>query len=369
MEVLSLKNLYKFRTLHFSKMEKIADDYFKKVLTTMIIAGLLILGFFLLRPVILSIIMGLILAFLFSPIYEFLYMRLKSRNLATTIICIFLAIIIILPVWFLTPIFIEQSLKMLISVQQIDYVTPLKTIFPSFFASEEFSRDVAEIIATFVTKSANQLTTFFTNIVFEFPRLFLQFLVFIFTFYYALRDKELFTDYLKSILPFSKDIEKKLFENSRSITISVIYGHLITGIIQGLIVGTGLFIFGIPNALFLTFLAMILGVLPILGPPLIYVPVAIYSILAGNNTPAFGVLFFGIISSVVDNFIRMFIIAKRTSIHSSIVLIGMVGGLIFFGVLGLILGPLILAYVLIILEIFRDKKLPGVIIEPEKQPQ
>ena len=170
-------------------------------------------------------------------------------------------------------------------------------------------------------------------------------------------------DYIKSLLPFPKDVEKKLFQYSEGITSSVLYGQVVIGIIQGIIAGIGFFIFQVPNPLFLTLLAILAGVLPIIGTALIWLPVAIYLFIAGNTFSTIGVLFFGVISSTVDNIIRPMIVSRKTSIHSSIVLIGMIGGIFMFGIMGLILGPLILSYLLIIIELYRKRKSPGVFIE------
>ena len=81
---------------------------------------------------------------------------------------------------------------------------------------------------------------------------------------------------MKSLLPFSKEVEKKIFDYSKGITSSVLYGQVIIGILQGIAAGLGFFIFGVPKALFLTLLAMMAGIFPIIGTTIIWLPVAIY---------------------------------------------------------------------------------------------
>jgi len=181
-------------------------------------------------------------------------------------------------------------------------------------------------------------------------------------FYFVLRDKKEVLDYIRSISPFSKDVEKKLFESSKGITASVIYGQVIVGVIQGIIVGIGFFIFGVTNALFLTLLAILAGIFPVVGTTLVWLPIVIYFMIAGDGLPAIGVLVFGLISSTVDNFLRPMIVSKRTNLHSAVVIIGMIGGLFMFGILGLILGPLILAYLIILLEVYRKRAFPKILI-------
>lgn len=331
------------------------DEFFKKIMTAVILITLIALTFFILKPILYSMIIGLIIAYIFSPVYNWTNRRIKSKNLSASFICAFLILLILIPFWFLTPIVINQSIKLYLASQQIDFMTPLKTAFPSFFATDQFSAEVASILQSFVKKITNYLVDSFSNLILNFPTLLLQFFVVLFTLFFALRDKDEFIGYVKGLLPFSKEVEIKLFDYSRGITSAVIYGQVVVGILQGLIAGIGFFIFGVSNSLILTLVAMLVSILPLLGPYLIWVPVVIYLLVAGNTFSAIGVLIFGLIASTVDNFLRPAIVSRRTKLHSSIVLTGMIGGLFVFGILGLILGPLILSYLLVILEFYKNR--------------
>ncbi|MBU0894357.1 MAG: AI-2E family transporter [Nanoarchaeota archaeon] len=342
------------------------ENSFKKALVMGILLVLLVLSFFLLKPILIPMIVAFILAFIFNPVYNMFYKIFKSKNISASLICLILLFLIILPIWFLTPIVIDQSFKIYLAAQQMDFVTPLKGIFPSLFASEQFSAEIGSILHSFFTKTTNSLVNELSQIIFNFPTLLLQFSVVFFTFFFVLRDKDKVIDYIKTLLPFSKDVETKMFESSKGITTSLIYGQIIVGIIQGIIVGVGLFIFSVPNSLFLTLLAILGGILPIIGTTLVWVPVVIYLFIAGNTFSAIGVLLFGIFSSTIDNVIRPLIVSKRTNIHPVVVLIGMIGGLFLFGVLGFILGPLILSYLLILLDTYRKNQAPSLFIEQKK---
>lgn len=343
------------------------DAYFKKVMTTIILAALIVLSFFLLKPILMSIIVGIILAFVFTPVYTYIKKFVKFEDLAASIVCVILLMIIVIPLWLFTPILIDQSLKVYFLAQDIDFVTPLKAIFPSFFASEEFSAQVGSILFSFVNRTLSSLLNSFSNLILNFPTLSLQFVVALFTFFFVLRDQEKFIGYIQSLLPFSKDVEKKLFESSKSITSSVLYGQVIIGFLQGIIVGIGFFLFGVSNALLLTFLACMAGIFPIIGTTIVWFPVVIYLFVAGKTFAAAGLFLFGLIATFLDNFVRPLIVSQKTSLPSSIVLIGMVGGFFLFGLLGFILGPLILAYLIIIIEIYRNKRVPGILIQEKKE--
>ncbi len=344
------------------------ENYFRKATTTAILAVLVVLSFFLLKPILLAVITGFILAFVFSPIYNMFYKITKSRGFPAAILCILLLAAIILPIWFFTPILIDESIKFYRMAQQLDIITPLKKILPSLFASSEFSNEVGSIIHSSITNLATSIMNYFSKIILDFPTIIAQILVIFFTFYYALKDKDAIINYIKSLLPFSKEVEKKLFESTRDITFSVLYGQIIIGLIQGAILGIGFFVFGVSNAFLLTILALLAGILPILGPMFVGIPVAIFLFIAGNSFSAIGILIFAVIASQSDHFLRPLIVAKRTKLHTALVLIGMIGGFLLFGLLGFILGPLILAYLIIIIEIYRSKPLPSVLIqEPDKK--
>lgn len=344
---------------------KMDSVYVKKISIALTLVALIVLTFFLLKPILLSIIMGIILAFIFAPIYGRLYRLIKSKNLSALIICALLLVLIILPLYFLIPVFMDQSIRIYSASQQIDFINPLKNIFPSIILTDRFSEDLGSMFSTFVTKITNSFMAYLSQLILNFPNILLKLVVVLFTFYFVLRDKEQFFSYVQSLMPFSKEIEKKIINQTKRITVSVIYGQVIIGFIQGIIAGLGLFIFKVPNALLLTSIMIVAGIFPIIGTAIVWIPVAIFLLIKGNAFMAVGVTIFGIISSIVDNFLRPIIVARRSKVHPAILLVGMIGGLYMFGVLGFIVGPLILAYLLILLEVYRDRKIKGILIQSE----
>ena len=323
----------------------------------------MILSFLMLKPILMSVIMGFLLAFIFSPIYNLLYKWTKSKGLPAAILVFLLLALIIIPVWIFMPTIIDESIKFYRASQQLDIVTPLTNLFPSIFNSKEFTAQVGLMIHSFITKMTNSLMNYFADILLDLPNIAAQILVVFFTFYYALRDKDAIIGYVKSLLPFSKEVEKKLFDSTRDITFSVLYGQVLIGLVQGVILGIGFFAFGVPNPFILTLVAIFLCALPIIGPTFIGVPVAIFLLIGGNSFAATGVLIFTVISHLSDHITRPLFVAKLAKLHTGLVIIGMVGGFFFFGVLGFVLGPLIIAYLIIITEIYRNKNVPSVLIQ------
>jgi predicted PurR-regulated permease PerM len=332
------------------------DIFFKKGLTIVIVLGLAVLAFLMLKPILLAIIFGIILAFIFTPLYKLVVKLLKAPRISAILVCILLIWLILIPLWFLLPIIIDQSIKLYMASQQLDFTTPMKKIFPAIFASNDLAAQIGPMLHSFVTNATNTIMNAFANLLLQFPTIMLQTAVVFFTLFFVLKEREKIVSYLQSLLPFSAEIQKKMFKLSKDITSSVLIGQIVLGMMQGAILGAGLFIFKVPNALLLTLFAVIAGVLPILGPALIWVPTAIFLFMADNTFSGVGIVIFGLISSFSDSLVRPFFVSRKAELNPAVVLIGMIGGFMMFGVLGFIIGPLILAYLLIVLDVYRKKQ-------------
>ena len=139
------------------------SEYFKKITTTVILFILLVLSFLILQPILLSIIMGLIMAVVFFPLYEWILKKTKLKSVALILICLFLITIIVLPFWFLMPIFVEQSFQIYVAAQQIDFVEIFTKIFPSLSATGDVSSEFGSVFSSFVTSSLNSIARVFSE--------------------------------------------------------------------------------------------------------------------------------------------------------------------------------------------------------------
>lgn len=331
------------------------EEYFNKFITTIILASLFIISYFVVRKILMSLILGIILAFTFHPMYRYLNKKTKSPNFSAMLLCILLLVIIFVPVWFLSPIVFNQTFDLYISAQSLQLDDSLGKVFLYFFDSPQLSSELILKTNILISKVLNYFVNLASEVLVDLPNLFLQFLIVIFVFFYFLRDKEIFKEYLMGIFPFSKEVEKKFFTQTNEITVSILYGQFLIGSLQGLIVGAGFYLFNVPNPLIWAIAATVAGILPIIGTTIIWLPIALYIGLTSSLFSGMGIAFFGLLSNAAETFGRPLWVSKRASIHPAIVFIGMVGGLFYFGFLGFILGPLVLAYLFIVLDLYRVK--------------
>ncbi len=319
---------------------------------------LVILSFIIIHPIILAIIAGLLLAYIFHPVYKALLKVFRERNTTAFIMCILILTLIFLPLWFLVPAIVKQVFDFYSYTQTANLAGKIREAFPSLFASETFSREFGTAFNNLISKAANVILTGFSNLLVNVPVILIQTVVVLFIFFFTLRDAEKLGSYVKSLSPLNKDLEENLAKQFRDITFGVIYGQIIVGVIQGALTGIGLVIFEVPNVLLLTIIAMFLAIIPFIGAWLVWLPAAILLVTSGNVTQGVGLLIYGaIFVSWIDNIIRPYVISRRAKIHSVVVFAGMIGGLIIFGVLGIFLGPLILSYLLILVDLYKQKKL------------
>jgi len=341
----------------------IDEKSFKKVSIFVALGVLVVLTVLLLWPLITSIISGLILVYIFYPVYEKILKVVKEKNISAIITIILIALIIFLPLWFLLPILLKQIFDIYLYVQKIDFSLLIKTIFPSL-AETEFLKDLAGSISSFISGLVSRTLSSSSKMFLDLPAFALKSVVVFFVLFFGLRDGELFKSYVKSLSPFSKTTEKDLEEKLKNITSSVIKGYIVVGILQGILAGIGLFIFRVPNALILTIAAIITSIIPVLGAWVVWIPAAIYLFVSNQLVSAIGLtLYGGVIVSWIDNILRPYFVARKTKISFAIILIGMIGGLLVFGILGIIIGPLILAYLLLVLDAYRKKRVSSLFFE------
>jgi len=342
----------------------IDEKTFNKVVSLVVLAGLVVLTFFIIRPILTSALFALILAFMFHPVYRWVLKYVKNKNLTALLICIVLLLILIIPLIFIVPILIKQIFEIFVYFQGQDFASALRDGLPGLFSSPEIADSLSSAVNSFAGKIASSFLNSLTNLIINAPIIFLRVLLVVFVFFFGLRDGEKLVGYIQSLSPLSKESERRVFKQFKDITHSVIFGQIVVGIVQGIVTGIALFVFQVPNALVLTLLATFVGVLPIIGPTLVWIPVDIYLFLMGRTGAGIGMLIYGlVVISWVDNLIRPLIVSKKTKINSAIILVSMVGGLFVFGILGLIIGPLVIAYLILILEYYRKSKGESLLVQ------
>ena len=189
-------------------------------------------------------------------------------------------------------------------------------------------------------------------------RLALNLVIALFGLYYILlRTGETWKSVLPYI-PFSKSNADKLRVRFQNVTISTIIGTGLTAVIQGSMVGGGFAVVGLANAVFWGVVATVLAVLPVVGSGLVWAPGALALVLDHQYGWALGLTLWGLV--VVGNVsyvIQPMVFRRWAQIHPLITLIGALAGVPYFGILGLLIGPLALSYFFELIRMYREEYL------------
>ena len=176
--------------------------------------------------------------------------------------------------------------------------------------------------------------------------------------YYLLLRGPAAWDGIRPYIPFSTTNAEKLAQRFKNVTVSTLIGTGVTAAIQGILVGIGFWATGLPNALFWGVITGILSIFPVLGSGLVWLPGALALALQQEYGRAVALFAFGaIVVGNVDNVIRPMVFRRWAQIHPLITLVGAFAGVGYFGILGLVIGPLALSYFFELIRMYRQEYL------------
>ncbi|MGH6886332.1 MAG: AI-2E family transporter [Geminicoccales bacterium] len=184
----------------------------------------------------------------------------------------------------------------------------------------------------------------------------LSFTVMLFILFFIVRDGGQIARLGAALVPLPADQREALADRLATVTRAVVRGTVLTSMIQGLLLGLGFAIVGLPAPVVFGVLAAVLSVVPFGGTALVWIPALATLLVQGRYGQAGGILIIGVIVSSVDNFIKPMLISGRSPLPTLAVFIGVLGGLTAFGLIGLFVGPVVIALVLALIEFTREKK-------------
>ncbi len=165
---------------------------------------------------------------------------------------------------------------------------------------------------------------------------------------------EEFKEVLKDISPISSDHEDKLIDRIVAAVNGVVKGSFLVALAQGAIATIGFLIFGVPEPFLWGLFTVVAALVPTVGTALSLVPAIIYLLITGNTPQAIGLIIWGAAAvGLVDNFLGPKLIGTSTKLHPVLVLLSIIGGLQFFGILGFLIGPILLAIFVALTDMYR----------------
>jgi len=332
-----------------------------------LLLGAAVASVFIFMPFLTPIILGIAGSVVAYPVYIRLSRLFGSdigwrANLAALLTVVFVIVIIIAPLFFLVSrIYVEvQTLYAILTDESgrsivIDNLNHLSKVlsdklFNIFPAYSFDSLNVTEYLKTILVWIFANLDRIFTGL----ATIAIYLFVFILAMFYFIRDGAYIKRKFVSWSPLLDKYDEYITSTLKKAVLSVFGGTIVVAVIQGLLTGIGFAIFGIPAPAVWGAVAAIAAFIPGIGTSLVIVPGIIYLIVTGNTTYAVGLAIWGAVAvGLIDNILGPHLVNKGVNIHPFLILISVLGGLSTFGPIGFILGPLVLALLFALLEVYR----------------
>ncbi len=333
-------------------------------------AIVLYLIFRILQPFLLAIFLTVVIFTLLSPAHQKLLNCLHhSPNISALLMCLGLTVVLVVPLVLLVVALARQAGDLYTFLH--DPATLLKmrawadpntntwvawlqgwlpesvTIDDIWATVSEEARSVGLAVLGGMAALLGRIFTFIID----------YFIVF-FGLFYLLRDSNYFANALRRISPLSDREETMFVEVFRDVTSASVVGTLLTAAAQGFLSGLIYLVLGVPNAVLWGTLTAVTSLLPLVGTATVWIPLGLYLFFAGAPYRALGLVAFEAVAVVsVDNLLRPWLIRGRVPMHSLLVFFSILGGITYFGIFGVILGPLVLAIGLTFFELYLER--PG----------
>jgi predicted PurR-regulated permease PerM len=182
----------------------------------------------------------------------------------------------------------------------------------------------------------------------------------IFTMYYLFRDGDRIVNALPDVLPLEREQSERIFARTREVISASLYGVLVIAAIQGTLGGLAFWALGLPSPLVWALVMTLLAMIPMAGAFIVWVPAAIFLAVSGFWVKAIILTVWGtLVIGTIDNFLRPKLVGEKTKLHELFIFFSVLGGLRVFGVLGIVLGPVVLAITLALLDVFRQAEKSG----------
>lgn len=320
------------------------------IASLLIIAGFIIAG---LHQYVAAFLGAGILYVVFMPWFKKLVFEKKWNRVWVTVLLMFFSlVVIILP-------FLSLSLLL---VDRIQYYSQHTDQIMSLISKLEKTTGIKITDQNNIRSLIRQGTTFASR---QFPSILSGTLDIIIilgllyvSLYYMYTQQEAFQKGLKRYLPFRADTIDELGEDLKNMVNANVLGQALVSLVQGILTGLTLWIFGVPDAAFWGIVGFFFAFIPILGTPIVWGPAGIIMWSQGNTGSGIGILLVGVIVIVnIDNLLRIMLAKRMGDIHPFITLTGIVLGVPIFGIMGLVIGPLLLSYFVVLMKVFERQNL------------
>jgi predicted PurR-regulated permease PerM len=305
---------------------------------------------FALAPYASGLVGGLVLFVLCWPMQQRLTRRLSPR-LGAALMVLLALVLLVVPAASFAGLLVEQARNIATDVSQGPLLERLNRLEVGGIAIGPRLAGFGEQLVSWIGSSAFGLLGTAT-------RVGLNLTISLFVLYYLLLRPGEIWGAVKPYIPFSPASADLLRDRFRDVTISTVIGTGLIACIQGAIVAIGFWLTGLSNAVFWGVVTVVVAILPVVGSGMVWIPGAITLYLNGRYGPAAALVLVGVVVvGNVDVLIRPAVFRRYAQIHPLVTLVGAIGGVSYFGLIGILIGPLAVSYFFELIRIYRTEYL------------
>lgn len=321
-------------------------------------AGVIVLFWNILSPFLIVLATAGVAAVVVSPLEKKMRSKIRIPWVSSALTVIFVALVIIVPLTIIGVLMAGQAIDLAReTVANQDWLNhfaleeqPVFQKLPEFAQDYLLSLDLSQVVSGIANWASGNVVTVFSG---GASLIFKTFIFFI-CLYFFLLERENIAEELMSLSPFKDSVDKNIMYRLVETVRGVVFGSLIVSTVQGIVAAIGFTIFGVPGALIWAAVVIVASQVPMLGTALVTVPAILYLLFTGHIGAGIGLLIWAVLAvGLVDNFLQPIIVGGKTKMHAFLILLSILGGIDFFGPIGLILGPTVLAAFLVILELYK----------------
>ncbi len=312
-----------------------------------------------------------ILALTFYPLTAWLVRAFGGRRtVAAFVLVLAVTVVAILPSFYLGSLLVREATGAYLGVQHAVQQGELLRLAERLQASwlggawarvaplfARFSIDLSDLVLRATNWVSDQIVGQATSLARNVLVTVLDFVLMLVALFFFFRDGEAMAARLRDLLPMERVHKDAVFNRLYTTLTAVVQSMVVTAGAQGLLAGIGYWLLGgLQFSVFLGFLTALASFLPLAGPALLWSGAAIYLALAGHVGRAIALGLWGaLVVSTVDNWIKPLFIGGRTKLPTFLLLLSILGGLQTYGFLGVFLGPVVVAILVVFVDIYREE--------------
>lgn len=333
----------------------------KQILTIVLIAATAIALYFcyvIARPFLASLVWALALAVLISPLHRRIRKFIKNENLAAGLATFFVAVLVVVPLIVVGREVGREIWNNVRSVQQgIESGEWQARIEGNRFGAEVLRVLEQEInLRAALEQTISQIPGFISDFLSGSIWIVLQMLITFFALFFFLRDGDQFVRGVRWLIPLSSQETDAIFKRVIDTLYATVFGEVMLATVQGLLGGLIFWVLGLPAPFLCGFVMAIMAFLPVVGTWMIWFPTAVVLMIGGELVKGLILIAWGIlILSLLSSMLYPVLIGDRLRLNTLLVFVAIFGGIMAFGMVGIIVGPMVVALSISLIEIWKKR--------------